>query len=140
MNWRHRVEKAITGKFYTSNFLNGRRSICENKDVEKIIDECRIKYSGFRDMKHTSGNNFNKIKYYDVGGTTYRVKMGYVPDQCGHYQIQKEGKKAMKIVERKDIYSSYEEVPDDLKNKVDFRMCDKDMKKVVVWKFIRGGC
>jgi hypothetical protein len=65
--------------------------------------------------------------------------VGYIPDQCGHYQLPRKGKKALKIVERKYIYSSYEEVPDDLKNKVDFRMCDEDMKKVVVWKFIRGG-
>jgi hypothetical protein len=137
MNWRHRVEKAITGKF--SSRYDGSLVVGINKDVKKVINKCRIKYSGYRDMKHTSGNHFNKIKYYDVGGTIYRVRVGYIPDQCGHYQLPRKGKKALKIVERKYIYSSYEEVPDDLKNKVDFRMCDNDMKKVVVWKFIRGG-
>ena len=134
MNWRHRVEKAITGKF--SLRQDGSAYVGINKDVEKIINKCRIKYSGYRDMKHTSGNHFNKIKYYDVNGTTYRVRMEYIPDQCGNYQLPQEGKKAFKYVEKMFVFNSYNEIPN-YKYKWDYRRSDEN--KCVCWKFIRGG-
>ena len=46
MNWRHRVEKAITGKF--SLRQDGSAYVGFNKEVKKLIDKCRIKYSGYR--------------------------------------------------------------------------------------------
>ena len=87
MNWRHKIEKAITGKF--SLRKDGSAYVGFNEDVVKVIDKCKIKYSGFRDMKHSSGNTFNSNKTYDVSGTTYKVTYQIIPDQSGRQQIQR---------------------------------------------------
>jgi hypothetical protein len=100
MNWRHRVEKVITGKFSTRK--DGSFYVGFNKEVEKIINKCRIKYSGFRDMKHSSGNTFNLNKLYNVNGTTYKVSYRIKPNQSGNLQRQRNesGKKVFKFVQK----------------------------------------
>tara|TARA_R100000315_G_C5136462_1_gene78016 strand:- start:33 stop:422 length:390 start_codon:yes stop_codon:yes gene_type:complete len=127
MNWRHRVEKAITGKFTTS--YDGSLVVGFNEDVVKVIDKCRIKYSGYRDMKHISGNSFNKIKYYDVGGTTYRITMSYYNNQCGRDM------KAFKYVEKMVVFKSYNEIPRS-KYKWDYKRSNDN--QYVCWEYIRG--
>tara|TARA_R100001530_G_scaffold122046_1_gene89566 strand:- start:158 stop:592 length:435 start_codon:yes stop_codon:yes gene_type:complete len=138
-NWRHRVEDAITGKF--SLRQDGSAYVGFNKDVVKVINKCRIKYSGCRDMKHSSGNTFNSNKTYDVNGTTYRVTYNIYPDQCGRLQRQrnKRQQKVFKCVEKKNIFNSFDEVPEKFENRIDFRTTDPEGTKVVVWEFIRGG-
>jgi hypothetical protein len=127
MNWRHRVEKAITGKFTTS--YDGSLVVGFDKDVKKVIDKCRIKYSGYRDMKHISGNSFNKIKYYDIGGTTYRVSMNYYPNQC------ERSMKAVKHIEKMVVFKDYDEIPR-RKYKWDYKRSDENGQ--VCWKYIKG--
>tara|TARA_R110002012_G_scaffold318657_2_gene537468 strand:+ start:72 stop:497 length:426 start_codon:yes stop_codon:yes gene_type:complete len=140
MNWRHRVDEAITGK--SSWYPDGGRVYYgRNKEVKKIINKCRIKYSGFRDMKHSSGNTFNSNKTYDINGTTYKVTYQIFPDQSGRQQIQrnKNQKKVLKFVEKMNIFNSFDEVPNRLRYNVDYRKCDADGTRVVAWEYIRGG-
>ena len=139
MNWRHKVEKAITGKFSLNEL--GYFYVGFNEEVKKIIDRCRIKYSGFRDMKHSSGNTFNLNKLYNVNGTTYKVSYHIIPDQSGNLQRQrnKSGEKVYKIVQKMKIYNSFDDVPLELDRKIDYRRTDDNGTRVVVWEFIRGG-
>ena len=138
MNWRHRVERAITGKF--SLRKDGSAYVGFNEDVVKVIDKCKIKYSGFRDMKHSSGNTFNSNKTYDVSGTTYKVTYQIIPDQSGRQQIQrnKDHKKVFKFVEKMKIYNSFYEVPDRLNRRIDYRRTDANGTRVVVWEYVKG--
>ena len=139
MNWRHKVEKAITGKFTT--IYDGSIVVGFNEEVKKIIDKCRIKYSGFRDMKHSNGNTFNLNKLYNVNGTTYKVSYHIIPDQSGNLQRQrnKSGEKVYKIVQKMKIYNSFDDVPLELDRSIDYRRTDDNGTRVVVWEFIRGG-
>ena len=136
MNWRHRVEKAITGKFSLRE--DGSAYVGFNEDVVKIINKCRIKYSS-KFFKHSSGNTFNSNKTYDVNGTIYRVNCHLYPDQCGYTAQEKSRKKTFKYVEKMHIFNSYDEVPEELKNRISLRMSDDDMTRVVVWEYVRGG-
>tara|TARA_B100001939_G_scaffold337064_1_gene340879 strand:- start:1199 stop:1621 length:423 start_codon:yes stop_codon:yes gene_type:complete len=139
MNWRHRVDKAITGEFSTRK--DGSVYVGFNEEVEKIINKCKIKYSAFRDFKHSSGNTFNSNKTYDINGTTYKVTYQIYPDQSGRQQIQrnKNHKKVFKFVEKMNIFNSFSEVPDRLDRKIDFRRTDADGTRVVAWEYVRGG-
>jgi hypothetical protein len=138
MNWRHRVDKAITGKF--SLCQAGYFYVGFNEEVKKIIDKCRIKYSRFRDMKHSSGNTFNSSKLYNVNGTTYKVSYSIIPDQCGNLQRQRNesGIKAYKLVQKMKIYNSFDDVPLELDRSIDYRRTDDNGTRVVVWEYIRG--
>ena len=141
MNWRNRVEKAFTGE--DTWFPDGKKYYGENKDVKRIINKCRIKYSGDRDMKHCSGNTFNSIKYFNVNGTTYKVIIRYYPDQCHNHGIEFRHKlksnKALKAVSKMNIYNSFDEVPEKLRYDIDYRRCSDDGSKVVAWECVRAG-
>ena len=137
MNWRHRVDEAITGKstWYPDG---GRVYYGGNKEVEKIINKCRIKYSGFRDMKKISANTFNTSKLYNVSGTTYKVVYEYIPSICGYTQHERKRHKAFKYVQKMHIFNSYDEVPKRLRDNIDWRKCDADGTRVIVWESIRA--
>ncbi len=137
MNWRHRVEEVITGE--SSWYPDGGRVYYGgNKEVKKIINKCRIKYSGFRDMKKVSANTFNTSNLYNVNGTTYKVGYNYIPSVCGYTDQERKRQKAFKYVQKMHIFNSYDEVPKELEYGIDFRMCDDNGTRVVVWEGIRG--
>ena len=137
MNWRHRVDEALTGE--SSWYPDGGRVYYgRNKDVKRIINKCRIKYSGFRDMKKISANTFNTSKLYNVNGTTYKVCYNYIPSICGYTSQEKRRQKALKYVQKMHIFNSYWEVPKRFDNSIDYRRSDADGTRVVVWESIRA--
>ena len=113
MNWRHRVQKIITGE--------DRHCVGFNKDVKKIVDKCRLKHP-YRDRKHIAIKPFVTIKRYQLNGNTYRVKTQLTMTGCGHSKgIGLYGRNAFKTYEKLHIFPSYDAVPDHLENAIDWR-------------------
>lgn len=138
MNWRARVERSILGK----NYFDSDSKVYYlgfDKCVKKVVDKCRIKYSGFRDMKHSNGNTFNTSKTFNVNGAIYRVALNYIPNQSGKLQRNRnrESHQAIKIYEKKHIYKSFDDVPKHLDRKICYRSTSENGDKVVVWEFVK---
>jgi hypothetical protein len=130
MNWRHRVQKIITGKDLHCIHLN--------KDVKKIVDKCKYKYTGFRDFKKTSMNTFNIIKLYNIGNSTYKLETQILNKACGRTYHEKERRQASKYYYKQHIYNNYDKIPDSLNSGIDWRRSKQDGSRWIVWEYIQS--
>ena len=122
MNWKYRVQKAITGEW--SPFFNVKD--CGNKEVEKIIRKCRYKYNSVSHdstkRMYTGLKSFNTNKRYVVDGTTYRVSTQLLVKSCGNARFLKDyGSYCQKVYDKLHIYKSSNDIPKHLENKIDWR-------------------
>ena len=152
MNWRHRVQEILTGKKSDAvyPFLND--------ELEKIINKCKYKYSGFKDIKKVSMNPFKIIKRYKVGNSIYKIETIMFRKACGFTDNEKERRQAIKLYYKQHIYNSYDKIPNHLENAICYRSTKdesrfskksfrsktiegyKDLNaKWVVWEYIEGG-
>jgi hypothetical protein len=133
MNWRHRVQEVLTGKKSENvyPFLNDK--------LEKTINKCRYKYSGFKDFKHRSMNPVNIIKLYKVGNSVYKIETQINRKACGRTQYEKDSIQACKYYHKQHIYNDYDKIPKYLNSGIDWRRSKEDGSRWVVWEFIEGG-
>ena len=115
MNWRHRVQEILTGKKSDAvyPFLND--------ELEKIINKCRYKYSGFKDIKKASMNPFKIIKRYKVGNSVYKIETIMFRKACGFTDNEKERRQASKYYYKQHIYNNYDKIPEYFKKSIDYR-------------------
>ena len=132
MNWRHRVQEILTGKKSDAVYP------WLNDELEKIINKCRYKYSGFKDIKKVSMNPIKIIKLYKVGNSVYKIETKMHRKACGFTDNEKERRQAIKFYYKKHIYNNYNKIPEFFKNKIDWRRSKKDGSRWIVWEYLKN--
>ena len=132
MNWRHRVQEILTGKKLDTvhTYLDD--------EFEKIVNKCRYKYSGFKDIKKVSMNPFKTIKRYKVGNSIYKIETIMFRKACGFTDNEKKRRQAIKLYYKKHIYNNYDKIPEYFNNRIDWRRSKKDGSRWIVWEYLKN--